>query len=406
MKLPALRSLPAALILSSIVLFSAPAARARTTFTPGVQVKAEYDDNILFSRVDEMSDWIASLKPYLDLHYGTERLSTKTSVAVEAQRYIEESEFDRENIFFTSDLSYLATERVSLNADFAYTLDSILESELDETGLVVGNLEDRQRLTGGGGMTYYLSELQNLEFNFFLSATEYDSETRIDYDTAGVNARWNRSFKDQRSMITVQPYWNKTSSDVSEVQTYGLLFGWSKELTEKWTFTAFVGPRYTTTDYSLRQAELVIVPPGLLAVDIVTVNETESNWGGVADININYKGETWRFTGSFNRDISYSSLGDPIDRDRFNARITKIFSRRVSAHLAGDVYFSENEGEFSSEDSESFSISPTLSYKLTENHVLTAGYRYNHYDDKTTDTDAAEKNRVWVAVKFNFPRYQ
>jgi hypothetical protein len=51
-----------------------------------------------------------------------------------------------------------------------------------------------------------------------------------------------------------------------------------------------------------------------------------------------------------------------------------------------------------------FTVSPFLSYRLTENHFLRLGYTYQQeYDENFDDNERNVRNRVWVALNFNFP---
>lgn len=409
MNMPSPLRLPGAVVLIFFIALSVPGTvLAATVLTPGIQVRAEYDDNVLFSRENQLDDLIARFNPSLGISYRTEKLSSDTLMSIDVQRYIEESQLSREDIFFDTGLDYRATERFSTNANFSYRLDSTLESELDETGLVVGDLSDRQRISGGGGVVYYLTELQNLEFNFSLGSTDYDRETSVDYDSASVDVRWNRSLRNQRGVVTLQPYWSETKSDVSQVDTYGLLVGWARRLTEKWTLSAFLGGRYTTTEYSLARPVLVqdtrFLPAVVFRIDQEVTTEEESDWGGVADISLTWTNETWNMKASFNRDLSYSTQGDPIDRDRFGFSVGKNVSKRFAAHMDTALYFTQNEGRFSEQDSTSFRFSPHIVYRITEDHRFRAGYIYSYFKDDAVEDSGRNRNRVWVSLDFTFPR--
>jgi len=394
-----------ALLLIHGALGWAATAGAETLFTPRVSARVEYDDNVRFTRTDPASDFVASLRPSMKLSHRTERLQSDTSLAVRALRYAEESDLDREEVWFDSGLSWGLTERLSVQGDASWSLDSALESELQETGLVTEQT-DRTRMSGGGGLTFHLTELQDIGGSFSLGRTEYDSENQLDYDTAYAALTWTRRFRNERDSLTLQPYWSSNSSDVSDVGTWGFMVGWSRLLAENWSLTAFLGARYTRTEYRRIQQEVVFDPTLLPAfpfrIEEETVTEEETSWGGVADISVRWTGEAWGVEASYNRDLSYSSLGEPIEQDRLGLSIRRRFDERLSAQCTGTVYRSRYEGMFSNQEYSHFALSPSVSYRLTETHYLSAGFHYDLHEDEAQEPSGVDRKRVWISLDCTF----
>ena len=367
--------------------------RAETVVKPMVVVKTEYDDNIQFTRENQMDDLVLSLSPSVVLTHRTERLQSDTSALVRGLKYLEESDLDRVEALFETDLSYKYTERVSLHGDASYHLDSALETELQETGIVTEQ-SDRSRLSAGGGMTFRLTELQEVGGSFSLGRTTYESDRFLDYDTAYLAVDWTRSFKNQRDALVIRPYWSHSSSDVSEMDTYGLMAGWERSLTENWTLSAFLGVRRTETEYQTR------VP---FAFDSAIETREESSWGGVADVRVRWEDQTWAFGASYDRDLSYTVQGVPIERDRLALSVRKRFDPRLYAHFRAWGVLSEYEGIDPGRDFYHYNLSPSLSYRLTEDHVLTAGYSYGYYENRLQEDSGRDRNRVWVSLECSFP---
>ncbi len=380
-------------------------AGAETLFTPRVSARVEYDDNVRFTREAPASDAVASLRPSMTLSHRTERMQSDTSLAVRALRYAEESDLDREEVGFDSDLSWGLTERLSVQGDVSWSLDSALESELLETGLVTEQT-DRTRMTGGGGFSFHLTERQDMGGSFSLGRTEYDSENQLDYDTAYAALTWTHRFRNERDSLTLQPYWSSNSSDVSDVGTWGFMVGWSRLLAENWSLTAFLGARYTQTEYRRMQQEVVFDPTLLPAfpfrIEEETVTEEETSWGGVADISIRWTGEAWGFEASYNRDLSYSSLGEPIERDRLGLSIRKRLDERLTAQCTGTAYRSRYEGMSSNQEYSHLALSPSVSYRLTETHYLSAGFHYDLHEEEAREDSGVDRTRVWISLDCTF----
>jgi hypothetical protein len=50
-------------------------------------------------------------------------------------------------------------------------------------------------------------------------------------------------------------------------------------------------------------------------------------------------------------------------------------------------------------------VIPFLDYQITENHTLQLAYSYSLEEDRNLSEDRErERNRVWIAVNFRFPR--
>ncbi len=388
-------------------LLTPATATAGTVLTPVVSVRAEYDDNIRFAVQDPVGDVVSSLRAGLDATHTTERLETNAGISLRALRYAEDSDLDREEGRVEAGLSYAFTERWSAGGSASYSLDSALESELQETGLVTEQSE-RGRLSAGGRLNYRLTELQDLGLSVSVRSTEYDSDRFVNYDTSRVTLTWYRAFQNQRDGLTVQPYWSGQSSNTSDAATWGLMVGWTRMWTERWRLNAFLGVRKTTTKTSfLRQGwvfDPALLPELPFRLEEETVTEEASSWGGLADLSVEWTGETWSATASYNRDLSYDSLGEPIEQDRLSLSVTARWDERLSASCTGSVSLTRRETQIDDVGSRSFSLAPAVSYRLTEDHWLNAGVAYDAYEDEKVAESRRDRKRIWISLEWRFPR--
>jgi hypothetical protein len=353
------------------------------TLIPSIRVQGEYDDNVTFSRTEEVDDYVATISPALTFDYATRLLDVRSVLRLDILRYAEESRLDTENQRYELEGAYQVLERLRLTAGALYIKDTTLDSELEETGLITRR-EDRERWNGNAGLSYAVSEVSDMGVNYSYTDTEYDSRGKVDYDVNSVVFSYDHRLKTQTDVVTVQPYYMDYDSQLSEVDNYGVSLGWFHAFTEKWTLTAFLGFRYTETEGQ---------------------GFSEENWGGVADIYVKNRGELFEWTAGYNRALEYSSEGEPIDRDRLYFRGNRRITRRFGVGLDGSLYFTESEGDRDNEDSRYFYLTPRLTYWITEDYFLQGAYRYSNSRDKTLDSNkVAERNRVWVSVNFKFPR--
>jgi hypothetical protein len=281
-----------------------------------------------------------------------------------------------------------------MTGKLSYLKDTTLDSELEETGLV-NRREDRERYSGGGGLSYQLSERSDVGMEYTHTKTDYDGPGQVDYDMDAVVLSYNRAFNNQRDLFTVQPYYTYRDSDISRADNYGLSFGWAHGFSETLNLTAFLGVRYTRTEQ--------VIPAFWWFLEDEKVKET--NWGGVADVQLTKQGETLSGTIGYSRDLYFDDQGQPIETDRIRLTADRRITRRLRVGFSGSLYFTESEGEFQLEDSRHFELSPSLNYRLTERHLLRLAYSYAHHYDKTaSDDETYDRHRVWIALDFRFPQ--
>ena len=365
------------------------------TFAPSISVRGEFDDNVYYTRAFETEDYLTRIRPAFMLDWNTELLDIRSSFDVDIQRYADEDDLDTEDQHYSLDGSYQITERVSLTGNASYAEDTTLESELAETGLIGNTRQDRQRYTGGMGFSYNLSEISNITVEYNHTKTDYDYEGNVDYDVDSISLSFSSRFNNQLDVFTVQPYFYRYDSKASKVHNYGLSFGYQHPFSETLTLTAFAGVRYTKIKYSLR------LPFWFFFVE---VDEQDSSWAGVADINLEKTGEVYSASVGYNHDLSYSSYGEPIERYQITCTGDRKITERLNVRLTGDITFTESEGDFNDRDSRYYGASPSLHYQITEQYSLMLGYRYSQAYDKKRSTDPrADRNRVWLELRFRFP---
>jgi hypothetical protein len=389
-----------------LLLLQLPAVAWTADFSwePAISIKGEYDDNISFDNNDKVDDYLATIGPSLLFKYASERLTVNSSLAADILRYTDETDLDDEYLRCNLDGEYLLTEKLSLTGQGSYIKDTTLESELEETGLV-NFREDRRRYTLGGGFGYRLSEVNSWQLDYSFGQTNYDGYQNIDYDFQTVSYTFQHRLANMRDVIILQPYYYYYDSDVSQVDNYGLSLGFEHPFNETLNLNIFAGVRYTESSYDQQQLRLVEIAPGIFAFALVTSTENEDNWGSVADISLKKTAERWIAELGYNRDLSYGSSGENIERDRFRFSGSYNISTRWRARLSTSLSYSQSDSDYSDEDSRYFNLTPSISYKLTEQHSLVLAYSYAEVYDKTLSSNRHyDRNRIWLSLNFRFPQ--
>ncbi len=119
-------------------------------------------------------------------------------------------------------------------------------------------------------------------------------------------------------------------------------FGWNHLFTELFSFTAFLGGRYSEFDYKLAQSQFFVDPStGLIYVTYEEVDQSDSDWGWVADVSCRYAGETMTVQGGYLRDLTYSSYGEPLEKQRLYLTLNRSITERLGMWHDGESVFHE-----------------------------------------------------------------
>jgi hypothetical protein len=219
--------------------------------------------------------------------------------------------------------------------------------------------------------------------------TDYDEEGLEDYDNSSIRFFYNRLFNDGIDTFSVEPRYNRGSSDVSVVDGYRLNIGWTHLPSETYRLRISLGVRYTEQDYKDNR-------------------DDTSNWGGVGDINLQKSGETYSILTGFSSDLYYRA-----DVNELN-QVYKIYfnlTRRITERFRAGVYSRlsltqpDDEDAVDDEDIWYFVVTPSLTYRITERHFLKLSYSYQQQYDKNVEDDRrSERNRLWLSLNFKFPK--
>ena len=358
------------------------------TVVPSITLRGEYDDNVYFTRTDEISDYLAIISPGLKLDYATEVFNIRGSGLVDVLRYVDEKDINTENQRYTINGGYQLMERWALSGDFSYIKDTTLDSELEETGIVYVR-EDRERFNAGAGLSYQVSELSDMGVNYAYSKTDYDEIGFEDYNTNLVSLSYNRKFNDGVDVFTIRPRYSRGSSDESDVDGYRLNFGWTHLPSETYRLRVFLGGRYAVQNFK-------------------DDRDTNGNWGGVADISLQKRAETHSVTIGVGSDIYLRPDTDELSQVyKIYCNLTRRVTERFSAGVNSRLSLTQPDDADAIYDKEIwyFTVTPSLSYRLTENHSLRLSYSYQQqYDRNIEDDPRIARNRVWLSLNFNFPK--
>ena len=390
------------------VLFPWKAVAEEITLTPLIDVTGGYDDNVYYNRYFKEADYVATARPGVIFDYDSELFNVKSRGSVEFLQYRYNKSLNRENYYAFFDGGVNLTERWNLKGNFSYVNDTTLDSQLQETG-IVSFRTDRKRYNGGGEVSYRLTERSNTGLGYNHQSTRYGSRLYENFDYDYLRLFWDQTFNGGLDRFTVQPYYGYWSSDVSDVNNYGLSFGYSHAFSETFYAEVFAGPRYTQTERKYNVTSFQFDPAtGTFRLVLNEMKATDSNWGGTGSLQLTKNWTRSNITAGYSHDLTYSSnVGDdaePINVDRFYVTASHRIYSRFQVAFSGSFYISESASTFGNRDNRYLQVTPSVNYDITRNYALKLVYNYSRDLDKRIDTDPGnDRNRVWITFTGRFP---
>jgi hypothetical protein len=131
------------------------------------------------------------------------------------------------------------------------------------------------------------------------------------------------------------------------------------------------------------------------------------NWGGVADMWLRKRGELTTGRLGFSHRLRTRSNGEIVNVSRLYTNIDRRLTQRLGVGFRGNVYYSNliEDSPETDDDRWYFGVSPSIFYRLTENHNLRLLYSYNYQKLlDADDNDSVDRQRIWLSLNFNFPK--
>ncbi len=373
-----------------------------TSFFTILNFYTEYDDNIFFSYYYPDDDFLTIISPSFNGDYKSERFIWHSFVQLDFYRYLDNTNLNTTNQRYEAKSEYFITERWRFSVYGYFIKDTTLESELEETGIVHVR-SDRQRYNISSKIEYSLNELNKLNFEVSYLKTDYDWKYYVDYNTLNYSLTYQRQMKNNKDTLMFRTYYSKTDSDTSNVNNYAILFGLQHAFSEILKFKSFLGLRYTIFQYFLYYETVVFDPSFWPPFRVVVYKEEKKDREitYLGSVSFSKKGERSTFSAGINKDLSFSSFGEPFDRTRIYGQFSFIINPRLRFLYYMGYYLNKSKGNVYKEDNIFYTIKPGISYKFNEHTTLRFNYSYAIYDDRVRDHKFG-RNKIWFVINLKF----
>ncbi len=368
-----------------IVCAQGRASGAEHTLTPSLNVQETYDDNVYLKGAGDLEHLIS---PKLGLTSQTEKTELKAGAGLNIFEYQRLNEFDTVNQRYDLSFAYQPRDVWQIGFSGEYVDDYTFEDALEESG-VLADRSRRKRATVEPFSSIALDGRNTLQGSYGFTTTQYDRDSYSDYKVHSVTLSLFHALTNEQSRIIFQmgasdATYKQTTAD-TEQTTYRGLVGFDHEFTEKTHMRLLGGAHYTQSEF-----------PGAGRLS------DEDETGFLMDGSVDWTGERLSLSTGVNRDIAQSIYGENITQDQVDAAMGFLWTERLRSNLSAAYRRSETDGIVEDEKWTTYSIRPSMNYRITEDIRLSLGYAYTWTEDEIDD-DREERNRVFVQLAMGWP---
>lgn len=376
--------------LLTVTLIPSAATAASWFFQPGFTVGAGYEENADLEEQNPINTSRYDVDLFARGGWLSERLQTVGYLRAFSRRYPGNETLDSDNLSASLDFGVLATERDRLSLGLRFDRDTSRLSELTTTGNITENVP-RNAVAVRPEWQRQLTERSVMGIAYEYTQVRFDSNTSglVDYDQDDIDAYYGYQlterlgFRGTISLVLYEP--DNDESYEGYDATLGLNYAFSETLVGN----LFLGPQWITSQTDF-EAE--------------TEEKTES--GLLYGFDLSKQLDRSGIVFSLRRGAVPTGSGEPLLQESLSVDYSYRFSPLVSLSLPLEVFRNEQYafGDAAADaDTRLFwSTEPTLTWRLTEDLILRASYRYQ-YQRYENAGDAADGNAFFLSLSYVLP---
>jgi hypothetical protein len=345
-------------------------------------LEEKYSDNITYTVVDPLPDFITVLTPRLEVKNLDELLDLKVEGGVRYTDFAKHDEFDNTDYDFGGSTAYKFSELTESKLAVSYKKDSRIDQLLDSSGLLIKGLSGRRQLEGRFAGGHYFNEKTRLEGNYSLSRDRYIDQGRVfTYHQGGLTVRRGINNLSEETVALATLSGGYYDYEYVSILQIAPLVGFEKHLSESWALTANGGPRYTRTNYESE------------------ASNDETDWGVSGQLNLHRRGEYDKAELSFSHELGprYDQDGGTLQRTNLAAsyayRWTQDLTWRFEVrylHLRSDTNLIGKR----TVNQNNYMVLPSISYAISDELRLDCTYDYLYVDYRTDQGEHLTRNQI------------
>lgn len=359
-------------------------------FQPAISVGGSYEENVDLTEEDPISTTGYNLAVSVRGGRVTERTQTVGSLNASFDRFSGDEQLDSNNYSGTVAFAYLATEldRLSLNLDIVR--DTSRSSELTTTGNITGNVP-RFALGISAAWARQLTERSTFSLGYGRSGARFDSNLSglVDSTEDDINATYSYQLTERLGLSGAL---GATFYNPEDDQSYK---GFDASLGTSYAFSETLAGNLNIGWQRL-----------IRSTDVAGGSSEGSASGFVYGFSLSKTFERSSVGLSLSRSVVPTGSGELLAQESLSLGYRYQFSPRFSANFPLAIF--ENKtisfGDAGSNDEKRifFTTEPSLNWRVTEDIVLSASYRYQYERLEEAGT-TADSNAVFLTLSYVWP---
>ncbi len=378
------------------------AVAADWSLVPSVTQKSEFNSNLNYTSTNPLSDYRFTLMPAVDFNYATEVSQLQGHLGFTGIHYLTNSELDHIDQNYRINWRYQVASRVNLSLNSSYINDTSLTEELLTSGLVM-NRSPRQSFAVGPGITYNLTErlLATASYNF--NRVLYQAPQYTDYTNhqAGLNFTYLLS-NEKTSLISNNIVRESLYASGNDFKSLGIYLGVTHKFSERWDVSLMSGANISFFNFNTQVLDTSQFP---FFTTIRTNKVQSSNVTPYFSASTSYRWTNLTMNTSFRRDQNPAANGAVYEVNQLNLACAYKFTERLGGSLSGFYSISNTSGQNINSEYNYYSISPQLTYQITEKMSVSPAYSYGSRANLTGGGGSAHAHVAWVQLSYTYPMH-
>lgn len=363
-----------------------------------------YSDNLLLGRDNEINTAGSVTTPTLRLTRNSPTLNVSLDGAFDFSEYFSASDFNSQDQRLRLNATKILSERSSLSLGGGFINDTLLKTELNESGRFVNHPIGLIAWDVRPSWSYLLSPVDQFTLSGSYRSNTYDSNDKVDYTYYGATTQYGHKLSDIDQLTATASYFryvpdgSRDSGDDVATNTFSALLGYGYEPSERLSLSGAAGLGYSIRESSSGSGQN---------------NDNSDDTGLGYRLKFNARYDISEVT-SVRFDLSHDSEpgndGDQTTRNRltlgFDQALTPLtkFSLNMQYVDTFDYLGLNNDPSSDGNETRFIAVRPSLSWRLTEDVSLNAEYnfRYKLYEQ---GDDAAMANAVYLTLRYQLPTW-
>ena len=382
----------------------------------GVDQQAGYDDNIDFTRVNEIDATSYVLTPNAKLDGKTERWEFGVDLELPFERYSEDRlNSDNQDLQIVSKRQL---ERGEIDLAGGVLRDSTHRAEEDASGIQTRNAERRVLNTFSGSWVRNLGERDRLSVGGSRQSADYAEVSGLhDYSYGSVLGGWTHIITERMStQLTV--FDSHLESEVfpevvcvfpispcpeglvlgvfplpdAQTDTAGIQGGFTRIFNERLRADVMLGWRHLkTTNHGVADLNPDLTP--------VIGTVTDSSNGGLGSLGVTYTGQRFEVAGRLSRDLTPSGIGVLFERDELLVDLAYHLQENLYLRLHAIAYDNQSLDQSVPFERRYYGVMPHVDWRFRRNWKLLGGVEIRS-QELVTNSNPAKSNAVFLGLTY------